>query len=70
MPFLQVKDIYHDNLNAFVGACVDPGSVCLVTRFCTRGNLKDILENNDINLDLTFKTSFAMDIVNVCMRIF
>ena len=30
----------HENLNAFVGLCLDPGKVCLLTKFCTRGSLQ------------------------------
>lgn len=60
-----MKDTRNDNLNVFVGACVEPPSVCLVTAFCPRGSLEDVLANDDIQLDFVFKMSFAMDMVNV-----
>ena len=37
----------HENLNAFVGLCLDPGKVCLLTKFCTRGSLQVCLLPRD-----------------------
>ena len=60
-----MNDLRHDNLAVFVGACVDADQVSILTKLCTRGSLDDVLQNHDIQLDLMFKVSFAMDIVNV-----
>ena len=30
----------HDNLNSFIGACVEPGNVLIVSDYCTRGSLR------------------------------
>uniref|UniRef100_A0A8C4X6V7 Guanylate cyclase n=1 Tax=Erpetoichthys calabaricus TaxID=27687 RepID=A0A8C4X6V7_ERPCA len=54
----------HDNLVPFLGACIDPPTICLVSMYCKKGSLKDILKNVDIELDWMFKLSFAYDIVN------
>ena len=35
-----MKEMSHDNINRFVGACVDPPNVCIVQQFCSRGSLK------------------------------
>ena len=35
-----LKDLRHDNLNSFVGACVEPGNVCIISDYCTRGSLR------------------------------
>ncbi|XP_014210339.1 guanylate cyclase 32E [Copidosoma floridanum] len=58
-----LKDIRHDNLNAFIGACTDPPNICIVAEYCPRGSLKDILENEDIKLDNMFMASLVGDIV-------
>ena len=36
----QLKDIVHDNLNVFVGACIDPPNICLVWHYCPKGSLQ------------------------------
>ena len=62
---LQARDFRHENVIQFVGACVEPGSILLVLRLCAKGGLDDLLQNTDIQLDLSFRVSIAMDIINV-----
>lgn len=35
-----MKEMSHDNVNRFVGACIDPPHVCILTQYCARGSLK------------------------------
>ena len=58
----QMKDLHHDHLVRFVGACFDHPEPFLITEYCPRGSLQDILEE-DINLDWNFKYSLINDIV-------
>ncbi len=62
-----MRDMRHENVNTFVGASVDTGNVCVINKMCAKGSLDDILQNEDIQLDLMFKISFAMDICAVCL---
>ncbi|XP_048576040.1 atrial natriuretic peptide receptor 1-like isoform X3 [Nematostella vectensis] len=59
----QMRDIRHDNLNQFIGACADSPTVCIVMQYCSRGSLQDILENDDVKLDHMFIASLVSDIV-------
>ncbi|GIY94070.1 receptor-type guanylate cyclase Gyc76C [Caerostris extrusa] len=58
-----MRDLRHDNLNPFVGACVEPPNIIIITEYCSRGSLRDILENEDVKLDNMFNASIIGDIV-------
>ncbi|XP_077994096.1 atrial natriuretic peptide receptor 2-like [Glandiceps talaboti] len=62
MEFKELRDMRHGNINQFVGACIDPPDICIVTHYCSKGSLQDVLENDNIKLDWLFKLSFASDI--------
>jgi serine/threonine protein kinase len=63
--FLQLRDLRHDNLNAFIGACTEPPNICIITEYCSRGSLKDVLENDDVKLDNMFIASLVFDLIRV-----
>ena len=60
-----MKDINHDHLVRFIGACIDPPNCCLITEYCPRGSLQDILEDEDITLEWNSRYSLVHDIVKV-----
>lgn len=62
---LKLRDIRHDNLNAFIGACTEPPNICIITEYCSRGSLKDVLENEAIKLDQMFIASLVFDLIRV-----
>jgi serine/threonine protein kinase len=61
----KLRDIRHDNLNAFIGACTEPPNICIITEYCSRGSLKDVLENEAIKLDQMFIASLVFDLIRV-----
>lgn len=59
----HMRDVHNEHLTRFIGACIDPPNICIVTEYCPRGSLQDILENESITLDWMFKYSLVSDIV-------
>nr|XP_055149745.1 atrial natriuretic peptide receptor 2 isoform X6 [Symphalangus syndactylus] len=59
----HMRDVQFNHLTRFIGACIDPPNICIVTEYCPRGSLQDILENDSINLDWMFRYSLINDLV-------
>ncbi|XP_042636977.1 guanylate cyclase 2G-like [Orycteropus afer afer] len=57
-------ELKHDNIVPFFGICMESPNICIVTQYCKKGSLKDVLRNADIEMDWIFKLSFAYDIAN------
>uniref|UniRef100_A0A671VMW1 Guanylate cyclase n=1 Tax=Sparus aurata TaxID=8175 RepID=A0A671VMW1_SPAAU len=61
--FLQMKDMRHENVNPFLGFFHDCCVFAIVTEFCSRGSLEDLLLNDDVKLDWMFKSSLVLDLI-------
>ncbi|KNC29816.1 hypothetical protein FF38_01511 [Lucilia cuprina] len=59
----RMKDLQHEHLVKFYGACLDPAKSFILTEYCPKGSLQDILENDQFQLDWMFKLSLMHDIV-------
>ncbi|XP_046585125.1 atrial natriuretic peptide receptor 1-like isoform X2 [Haliotis rubra] len=59
----RVKDLQNDHIVRFVGACIDVPNQCILTEYCPKGSLQDVLENDQIKLDWMFRYSIMQDIV-------
>ena len=35
-----MRDLRHDNVNPFIGACVDPPNILILTEYCSKGSLQ------------------------------
>ncbi|XP_069316280.1 guanylate cyclase 2G-like [Eulemur rufifrons] len=57
-------ELRHENIVHFFGICTEPPNICIVTQYCKKGSLKDVLGNSDHEMDWIFRLSFAYDIVN------
>lgn len=62
---LQLREMRHENVTAFLGLFVGPGVNAMVLEHCARGSLQDLLQNEDLRLDWTFKASLLMDLIRV-----
>ncbi|XP_061185409.1 atrial natriuretic peptide receptor 1-like isoform X3 [Saccostrea echinata] len=63
MAVKRVKDLQNDHIVRFLGACIDPPNMCIVTEYCQKGSLQDVLENEQIKLDWMFRYSLMQDIL-------
>uniref|UniRef100_A0A8C7USU3 Guanylate cyclase n=1 Tax=Oncorhynchus mykiss TaxID=8022 RepID=A0A8C7USU3_ONCMY len=61
--FFQMKDIRHENVNLFLGFFLDCGVFGIMTEYCSRSSLQDLLSNSDVKLDWMFKTSLLLDLI-------
>ncbi|KAI7814760.1 retinal guanylyl cyclase 2 isoform X1 [Triplophysa rosa] len=61
--FELMNDMRHENVNTFLGFFHDCGVFAIVTEFCSRGSLEDLLLNEDVKLDWMFKSSLIMDLI-------
>ncbi|ESO05550.1 hypothetical protein HELRODRAFT_171190 [Helobdella robusta] len=74
--FQQMKDLQHDNIIHFIGACIETDRICFLTQYCSRGSLqqnivqpnilKDMLADVQTPIDWTFKLSFITDLTKAC----
>ncbi|XP_054764256.2 atrial natriuretic peptide receptor 1-like isoform X3 [Lytechinus pictus] len=58
----QVRDLQHSNLCKFVGGCIEVPNVAIITEYCPKGALSDVLLNEDVPLNWSFRFSFCMDV--------
>ncbi|XP_024916182.1 retinal guanylyl cyclase 2 isoform X3 [Cynoglossus semilaevis] len=61
--FELMKDMRHENVNPFLGFFHDCCVFAIVTEFCSRGSLEDLLLNEDVKLDWMFKSSLLLDLI-------
>ena len=60
----KTRDVNHENTNRFIGACIDlPRPYVLIfSEYCPK-TLKEVLENEAIQLDWNFRMSLIHDLV-------
>lgn len=63
----QMRELRHENLITFIGASVDHGTVAILTGYCARGSLVNVLANEDLSLDHMFISSLVSDILKGLM---
>ncbi len=61
----QMRELRHDNLVPFLGACLEHDGIVILMPFCSRGGLDDVLRNEDYSLDNMFVASLVQDLIKV-----
>lgn len=56
------RELDHSNLCKFIGASVEAPEIAILTEYCPKGSLNDVLQNDEIPLNWGFRFSFARDI--------
>uniref|UniRef100_A0A9J7Z2P3 Guanylate cyclase n=1 Tax=Cyprinus carpio carpio TaxID=630221 RepID=A0A9J7Z2P3_CYPCA len=59
----ELVNMRHENVNPFLGFFHDCGVFAIVTEYCSRGSLEDLLLNDDVKLDWMFKSSLILDLI-------
>ncbi|KAK8399567.1 hypothetical protein O3P69_003555 [Scylla paramamosain] len=59
----QMRDLRHENINGFLGMLCDPVRPGLVMEYCSRKSLEDVIRQEDIKLDWSFRLSLLTDLV-------
>ncbi|KAK4766948.1 hypothetical protein SAY86_014699 [Trapa natans] len=57
-----LREVQHSNVVRFVGACMKPPNMCIVTEYMSGGSLYDYLRKNHDSLKLSQLLKFALDI--------
>ncbi|KAG8229169.1 hypothetical protein J437_LFUL009886 [Ladona fulva] len=62
---LTLHGLRHENVNPLLGVLTEPPRrpLALVLEWCSRGSLEDVLVQDDIKLDWTFRLSLLTDLV-------
>eukprot|EP01006_Ploeotia_vitrea_P040268 TRINITY_DN66418_c10_g1_i1.p1 TRINITY_DN66418_c10_g1~~TRINITY_DN66418_c10_g1_i1.p1 ORF type:complete len:1178 (+),score=714.93 TRINITY_DN66418_c10_g1_i1:110-3643(+) len=51
----------HPNVVMFIGAVTEPSNLCIITEYCARGSLADLLLEESVQMDFQRKLQFALD---------
>jgi len=51
----------HENVVQFIGAVTEPSNLCIITQYCARGSLADLLLDPSVEMDFVRKLKFACD---------
>ncbi|CAD5187328.1 unnamed protein product [Musa acuminata subsp. malaccensis] len=57
-----LRRVHHKNIVHYIGACVKPTELCIITEYMTGGNLYDHLHKQHISLELPHLLKFSIDI--------
>lgn len=53
----------HPNIVLFMGVCIDPPDLCIITEFMARGSLYDVLQNDKLQLPFPLLRNMIVDVL-------
>jgi serine/threonine protein kinase len=53
----------HPNITLFMGVCLEPPDLCIITEFMMRGSLHDVLHNDKLQLPFPLLRNMIVDIL-------
>lgn len=66
-----MRDVQFNHLTRFIGACIDPPNICIVTEYCPRGSLQVTCAYTIGNFDPHVKKSqVCVGVCNSDVRIY
>ncbi|VDL81962.1 unnamed protein product [Nippostrongylus brasiliensis] len=60
----QMRQFDQENLNRFIGLCSNGPQMLSLWKYCSRGSIDDVIENNAAKMDSFFAISFMRDIAS------
>ncbi|KAK5965046.1 Guanylate cyclase domain-containing protein, partial [Trichostrongylus colubriformis] len=58
----QMRELEHDNINRFLGQCLDGPQMLSIWKYCSRGSVNDVIANGSVAMDQVFVFSLLRDI--------
>ncbi|EYC20228.1 hypothetical protein Y032_0022g520 [Ancylostoma ceylanicum] len=63
--FRKMRQMEHDNVNRFIGICLDGPQMMSIWRYGSRGSIQDVILRGSMTMDNFFVISLLNDIANV-----
>ncbi|PIO71436.1 hypothetical protein TELCIR_06666 [Teladorsagia circumcincta] len=60
----KMRELEHDNINRFLGLCLDGPQLLSVWKYCARGSVNDLITKGSVSMDNIFVFSLLRDIAN------
>jgi Protein tyrosine and serine/threonine kinase len=64
-----LRELRHDNVNSFIGACIEPTRVLIVTDYCAKGSLYVSISAQIYIIFMLIKITFPSQILMKCKKI-
>ncbi|TRY96945.1 hypothetical protein DNTS_014289, partial [Danionella cerebrum] len=60
----EVRELDHPNLSKFIGGCIEVPFVSIITEYCPKGSLSEVLLNEDVPINWGFRKEDFEDMSN------